>query len=108
VGDAGILIHPLKAAHTQNGAVKLSGAFGVFFSGRLEAHFYDEHGGSLATLPMMNVSPAEAVTLDKEVSAGKAARVSLHLVDESGLDRGSLGEVRVEDVRGEDVRGERQ
>jgi hypothetical protein len=98
VREPGILIHPLKATRTQNGTVKVYGSFGVFFSGRLEAHFYDEHGANLATTPMMDVNPNEAVVVEKEVPAMKAARVSLHLVDESGVDYGSLGEVQVEET----------
>jgi hypothetical protein len=97
VREAGILIHPLKATRTPGGTVKLSGSFGVFFSGRLEAHLYDEHGASLAITPMMDVTPNEAAILEKEVP-GKAARVSLHLVDQGGVDYGSLGEVRVEEI----------
>lgn len=96
VSDAGLTVHPLQAVAGKNGSVKLSGTFGVFFAGRLEGHFYDEHGAPLANVPMQNVSPTEPVLLDQEVSAAKATRISLHLIDESGLDRGSLGEVRVQ------------
>ncbi len=96
VSDAGILIHPLKAVSTQNGVIKLSGAFGVFFSGHLEAHLYDAGGMSVATTPIMDVSPAAAVMVDKQVIAPKAARVSVHLIAETGVDRGSLGEVQVQ------------
>jgi len=96
VSDAGILIRPLKAVRAQNDAVKLSGTFGVFFSGHLEAWFYDEHGANLARTRIADVSPAEAVSLEKEVAAAKAARVSLHLIDDGGVDRGSLQEIRIE------------
>jgi len=96
VSDAGILIHPLKATRTQNDKVKVSGAFGVFFPGHLEARLYDDHGANLASIPMMDVNPAEAAMLEKEVSAPRAGRISLHLIDENGIDRGSLQEVRVE------------
>jgi hypothetical protein len=96
VSDSGILIRPLKAIRAQNDAVKLSGSFGVFFPGHLEAWFYDEHGANLARTRIADVSPAEAVSLDKEVSAAKAARVSLHLIDDGGVDRGSLQEIRIE------------
>jgi hypothetical protein len=98
VSEAGILIHPLKATRVKNDAVRLAGSFGVFFSGRVEAHFYDEHGGNITTTPIADVSPAEVAAIDKEVTAAKASRVSLHLIDDSGLDRGSLGEVRVENA----------
>jgi len=94
--DAGIVIRRLQATVLENGKVKLSGSFGLFFSGHLVARFYDEHGRSLGTVPVVDVNPAEPVTLDTEISpAGKPARVSLHLEDEKGLDRGSLQEVRV-------------
>jgi len=96
VSEAGILIRPLKAVHTQGDAVKLSGMFGVFFSGHLEAWLYDEHGANLARTRVGDVSPIEAVSLEKEVSAAKAARVSLHLIDDSAVDRGSLQEIRIE------------
>ena len=96
VTDAGILIHPLKAVHLQNDAVKLSGAFGVFFSGHLEAWFYDERGANLARTRIADVNPTEALSIDKEVPTAKAARVSLHLIDDSGVDHGSLQEIRIE------------
>jgi hypothetical protein len=94
--DAGILISPLQAVNGDNGKIKLSGSFGVFFSGRLIARFYNEHGALLAAMPVANVNPTEAVSLDTAVTPpGNAARVSLHLEDENGLDRGPLQEVRI-------------
>lgn len=96
VTDAGILIRPLRANALENGKIKLSGSFGVFFSGRLVARFYDEHGRSLGFLPVVDVNPAEPVSLELEiVPPGKPARLSLHLEDENGVDRGHLQEVRV-------------
>jgi hypothetical protein len=96
VSDAGILIRPLRATPTNNGKVKLSGSFGVFNSGHLVAHLYDEHGRSLAVTPVAAVSPNDVVSLESEVdSPGKTSRVSLHLVDAGGVDRGTLQEVRV-------------
>ncbi|PYX42666.1 MAG: hypothetical protein DMG81_01165, partial [Acidobacteria bacterium] len=96
VTDAGILIHPLRATGLENGKLKLSGVFGVFFSGRLVARLYDEHGRSLGTMPVMDVNPTEPVSLEAEIApAAKPGRVSLHLQDENGVDRGSLQEVLV-------------
>jgi hypothetical protein len=47
-------------------------------------------------MPVVDVNPAEPVSLDVEiVPPGKPARLSLHLEDEQGVDRGSLQEVRV-------------
>ncbi len=95
VTDAAILLKPLHATQ-ENGKVRLSGNFGVFFAGHLVARFYDEHGSLLGVLPVADVSPTGAVSLDKEmVPPGKAVRVSLHLLDETGLDRGALNEVQI-------------
>jgi hypothetical protein len=95
VTDPGILLKPLHATEA-NGKVKLSGKYGVFFGGHLVARFYDEHGSFLGIVPVADVSPTEPVSLEKEVlPPGKSARVSLHLLDENGLDRGSLNEVQI-------------
>lgn len=95
VTDAGILIKPLQAARDKD-KVKLSASYGVFFSGRLVARFYDAHGGFLGSVPVADVKPDEPVSLAAEVAPpANAARVSLHLEDETGLDRGSLNEVQI-------------
>jgi len=95
--EAGIVAHPLSAMRLGNGKLKLSGFFGVFYSGRLLAHLYDEHGGNLGTMPVVDVTPTESVSLDKEISCpDKVARLSLHL-ESDGVDRGSLQEVRVQE-----------
>ena len=52
---------------------------------------------SLGSVPVADVDPVELVSLETEIAPpGKPARISLHLEDSNGLDRGSLGEVRVE------------
>lgn len=92
--EAGVFMRPLQAKDAGNGKVKLSGLFGVFYSGSLVARLYDEHGRSLGNMPVMNVTPAAAVSVETELQPkSKAARVSLHLQDENGVDRGALGEV---------------
>ena len=99
VSDAGLIARPLEASRLNNGKVRISGTFGVFFSGRLLAHFYSEHGSSLGTMPVKDVTPTELVALDTEIQPpGKPSRLSLHLEDENGLDRGALGEVPVSAV----------
>jgi hypothetical protein len=96
VNDAGVVMRPLECIPNANGGMKMTGAFGVFFEGRLIAHLYDEHGSLLGTVPVANVSPAEPVSLDAEISRpSRPARISLHLEDKSGLDRGALQEVRI-------------
>jgi hypothetical protein len=97
VSEAGIVLRPLRAIAEPDGKVKLSGSFGVLFPGQLMAHSYDEHGASLGTTSVLEVTPAEAAALETEISPqGKVGRVSLHLIDSNGLDRGALEEVRVE------------
>lgn len=96
VTDAGTVVRPLTANRLENGKVKLFGSFGVFFSGRLVARLYSEHGASMGSMPVADVSPTELVSLDTEiVPPQKPARLSVHLEDESGADRGSLGEVQI-------------
>jgi hypothetical protein len=96
VTDAGIVIRPLRATGMENGKIKLSGSFGVFYSGRVIACFYDEHGHSVGITPIVEVDPSKAVSLDTEISPpAKSARLSIHLVDESGTDRGALQEFQV-------------
>jgi hypothetical protein len=96
VTDAGIVVRPLRATALENGHVTLSGAFGVFYSGRLMAHFYDDHGRPVGDMKVAEVTPTEAVSLQSEITLPeKSARVSLHLIDETGSDRGALQEVPV-------------
>ncbi len=93
--EAGILIHPLTAV-SQTGKIALSGSFGVFYSGHLTARLYDEHGRLLAVTPVADVTPNEAVNLNTDIAApGKCSRVSLHLIDDAGVDRGALQEVQL-------------
>ncbi len=96
VADAGIVVRPLQATGLESGHIRLSGSFGVFFVGRLVAHLYDEHGGSVGTMPLSPVDPTELVVLETELTPpAKSSRISLHLEDANGLDRGALQEVQV-------------
>jgi hypothetical protein len=99
VEDAGVVVRPLQATRLETGHLRLSGSFGVFFTGRFVAHFYDENGGVLGTAPVIQVDPAELVQLGLElVPPAKSSRISLHLEDSNGLDRGALQEVQVSAV----------
>ncbi len=96
VTDAGIVIRPLQAIAQSSGKVKISGSFGVLYSGRIVARLYNQHGALLGTTPIASVNPTEAVSLETEIAPSeKPARLSLHLEDEKGLDRGDLQEVRI-------------
>ena len=90
---SGVIGTPLTATATPSGLV-LSGSFGVFYAGDLVAHLYGR--GAPTTMKLMSVVPTEPVQLNITIQAPpKTTRVSVHLVDSSGLDRGPLGEVRV-------------
>ena len=92
----GIVTQPLRAVSLENGKVRLSGSFGVFFAGKLVAHFYNEHDSNTGTLRLAEVDPTDLVVLDTETAPqGKPTRVSLHLEDQGGLDRGALQEVPI-------------
>jgi hypothetical protein len=100
VEDAGVVVHSLQATRLQTGHIRLSGSFGVFFAGRLVAHLYDSHGAAVGTMPLTQVDPADLVVLETEITPpAKASRISLHLEDANGLDRGSLQEVQVAEVQ---------
>jgi hypothetical protein len=94
--EPGILIQPLKATRTSSDKVSLSGTFGVFFPGHLVAHWYDQRGAATGTSTIADVKPTDAATIQTEITPpGKAVRLSLHLIDNSGLDRGALQELFV-------------
>ena len=91
----GVVERPLKAS-LQADRLQLSGSFGVFFSGKLNVHVFDLHGVESNVVELEFVNPLSPVELDRkiEVSPG-ATRVTIHLNDEQGVDRGSLGEAEV-------------
>jgi hypothetical protein len=92
VTDAGVIGRELAATPVAGG-LRLTGFFGVFYAGRLLARLYDARGVLLKTLEATKADPLQAVSLDTTLPAPpETDRVSLHLLDERGLDRGSLGE----------------
>jgi hypothetical protein len=96
VSEAGIITQPFRATLLQNGKIRLSGSFGVFFPGTLLVRFYNERGLNLGTIKLADVSPTELASVAMEITPpGQSARVSLHLEDRKGQDRGSLQEVQV-------------
>ncbi len=95
VTDAGLVGRPLVAKNSA-GKLELSGTFGVFFPGALKALLYDEGGAEKGEIPLQSVQPQDLVQLSQTITTTKSvARVSVHLIDNSGLDRGALGEVFV-------------
>jgi hypothetical protein len=95
VTDAGLVGKPLVARRIGD-KIELSGAFGVFFPGELKAYLYDEGGVEASEVALQAVQPQDPVALHQAIAAAKnIARVSIHLVDSNGVDRGALGEVFV-------------
>src|SRR5437016_2962234 len=93
--DAGVVASSLTVSSTDNG-ILLSGIFGVFVPGKLEARLFDRHGAPIASIPLQPVSPAEGVELRVELRVpAQTARGSLHVLDRQGNDQGLLGEARV-------------
>ena len=91
---AGVAGKPLAAATAADG-IAVSGEFGVFFAGQLELRFYG-HGARLGSMNLQPAAPDSIVNLQKTVQAPPdTTRVSLHLIDAHGLDRGPLGETTV-------------
>ena len=101
VTEAGVILKPLHAAQTAVGKeIALTGAFGVFFPGKLVAHLYDGRGVAIGTRELEQVDPKNPTKLQAALNdSGQAARISLHLVDANGLDRGALGEVVVDSAK---------
>jgi hypothetical protein len=96
VTDAGIVIQPLTAKSAQLGSISLTGSFGVFYAGHLAANLYDEHGHLTTVTQIAEVIPEKQASVDVTIPApAKCSRVSLHLIDENGVDRGSLQEVQL-------------
>jgi len=73
----------------------------VFYAGRLVAHPYAEHGRPMPPIEISQVSPSELVAIGTDLTtAEKCSRVSVHLIDNGGVDRGALQEVQ---VTGQDI-----
>jgi hypothetical protein len=97
VTDAGVILTPLSLSASGDAFV-LSGSFGVFFPGKLQAHLVDARGEAQQSMNMdiEKVAPQTRVELRREIKMeGHPARVSIHLIDDQGIDRGSLGETAI-------------
>ena len=99
---SGVIGTPLTATATPAG-LELAGSFGVFYAGDLVAHLYGR--GVRSTVKLMSVIPTEPVSLHTILQAPSGTRrVSVHLVDSNGRDRGPLGEVPVHPASSTDAR----
>lgn len=95
VTDAGVVNRPLAA--TVNGeSILLTGSFGVFFPGNLAAYVFNARGVRTAAVTIQAAGPLDLVNVQREIPCSPTdVRVSLHLIDEQGMDRGSLGETTI-------------
>jgi hypothetical protein len=95
VTDAGMVGKPLVARRSA-GKIELTGAFGVFYPGELKAYLYGRGGVEQTEVSLGAVRPQDLIALHQTIDAGKnIGRVSIHLIDSNGADRGALGEVFV-------------
>ena len=100
VNDAGIVGEPLSAK-LRSGKLQLTGSFGVFFAGRLEARMSDSGGRQLGSEAVGSAQPQVPVVLGQEVPApAGVARVAIHLIDAAGSDCGILGIADVAQAEG--------
>jgi hypothetical protein len=95
VTDAGLVGKPL-AAHRSADKLELSGTFGVFFPGELKAFLYGDGGLQVGQTSLLTVQPQDLIALHQTIAVpANVDRVSIHVVDSGGVDRGALGEVFV-------------
>jgi hypothetical protein len=95
VTSAGVILSPLAVSPSGN-SLTLSGSFGVFFPGKLRARYFDSSGAEQQTVDLQSVEPQTRVELQREVSPpARTARISIRLIGDQGVDRGSLGEATI-------------
>ena len=71
----------------------LAGAFGVFYPGELHALYFNAAGLELGHAIVAQANPSELLELRAEITLPPGtAKVSLHLIDRKGTDRGVLDE----------------
>lgn len=100
VTDAGVIGKAFTVARN-GGELNLSGRFGVFFPGMLEAYLYDRSGNERGRVTVQAASPKDLIDLHGAVPAPmEIVRVALHLVDNHQVDRGALGETFVTNPEG--------
>ena len=95
VREAGIIEADLSASRKTQSIV-LTGKFGVFVPCSLVALFYDRNNSPTRNISLQAADPRKVVDLHQEVAIIKSdARISIHVIDEKGIDRGALGEVAI-------------
>jgi hypothetical protein len=95
-GDAGVIAGPISALRTSDG-VLLSGSAGVFFPGKLVAHFFDQNSDEIKAADLISVAPPTAVELRQQINLqAPPQKVVIRLVDDRGIDRGTVGEAEIQ------------
>lgn len=94
VSEAGMIAIPIAAEASGRGG-RLTGSLGVFYPGQLVALFLSASGARMKTVDLTTVVPERPVQLDQSIERPRDAEsVSVHLIDDQGRDRGSLGQAR--------------
>lgn len=79
----------------------LEGTFGVFYPGSVTALYLDARGSELGRAKIADVDPSNLLDLHAKISPPPGtAKVSLHLIDTKGNDRGVLDETDAIPSRG--------
>lgn len=95
VTDAGVVEKHLRASNGSGGP-RLTGAFGVFYPGKLVASFQDRDGKEVSHTELRSITPLEIVELKQRVRIPKGAtRIILRIIDSHGQDRGVLDEASI-------------
>jgi len=95
VTSSGVILTPFSVTPSGD-KLLLSGSFGIFFPGKLRAHLLEANGTVRQTVDVGSVDPRTRVDLRKKIALrSQPSRISLHLVDDQGVDRGTLGETAV-------------
>lgn len=95
VAEGGVIVESLHAVRTAAG-VRISGSFGVFFPGRVIAHFLGANATELGSLALGDAEPSEMANLNEEVKVPSGtARVRVSIEGEHNENRGILGDTTV-------------
>jgi hypothetical protein len=93
VTAAGVIRERLRVS-AANRVRWMTGTFGVFFQGRIVARFFDAQDRQLSEIRLKRVAPQDPVTLNEKIRLPKnASRLTLHLIDLKGRERGALDEI---------------
>jgi hypothetical protein len=95
VNQAGLVATSTTATRARQG-VLITGKYGVFFPGKVWVNFFDGQGTKLGQMPIADTSPLDLLDLHSDVAApAGTTKISLHVLDNTGTDRGVLGEADV-------------